>query len=179
MLPYLAGRSIVAATIGLLVFASAGSTAPTRARAASGVDGYRNVRTPIAVYGRQAGQPFYTVYLRLNRAVPSNPGNSPAAAVRLGGLGLSEAPGPGASSMGFLRAPSGTGRHCYEQQLPLSQPGTYPPEMNTPRAGRKLKVEVFIRGARSALVAEVRLRRRATPQGGGRPYLRELHCGGN
>jgi hypothetical protein len=176
MLPPHAGRSIAIATIGVLAFASAAPSAPPSSRTTGGFDGYRIVRAPIAVYGREAGQPFYIVYLRLNRAVPSNPGNSPAATVRLGGLGLSQAPGPGESSMGFLRAPSGAGRHCYEQQLPLSQPGTYPPEMNTPRVGRKLKVEVFIRGVRSALVTEIRLRRRALPQHGGREYLRELHC---
>jgi hypothetical protein len=133
----------------------------------------------LAVYGREAGQPFYIVYLRLNRAVPSNRGNSPAATVRLGGLGLSQAPGSGQSSMGFLRSPSSRGRHCYEQQLPLSQPGTYPPEMNTPRAGRLLEVGVFIRGVRSALTTKVRLRRRAAPESGGRAYLHELHCAAN
>ena len=169
-------RRFIVLTTTALTLAGAGSATTAVAHAASGIDGFRLVRTPIAVYGREAGQPIYTVYLRLNRAVPSNPGNSPAAAVRLGGLGLSQAPSPGGSSMGFLRAPSSAGRHCYEQQLPLSQPGTYPPAMNTPRVGRKLEVEVFIRGVRAPLVTEVLLRRRSAPQSGGRAYLRELHC---
>jgi hypothetical protein len=131
------------------------------------------VRQPIAVYGREAGQPIYFVFLRLHPAVPRNSDGSPAAAVRLGGLGLSQP--PTSSSMGFLTAPAGQGRHCYEQQLVLSQ-GPYPPTLARPRPGLRLSVEVLVRGLAKPLTATVTLRRRISPASGARPYVRELGC---
>jgi hypothetical protein len=136
-------------------------------------EAFKFVRKPIAVYGREAGQPIYFIYVRLNRAVPRNTNGSPAAAVRLGGLGLSRP--PTSSSMGFLKATSTPGRYCYEQQLTLPQ-GPYPPIMGHPRPGLRLSVDVLIRGVAQPLTTTVALRRRQSPTTGARPYLRELHC---
>jgi hypothetical protein len=136
-------------------------------------EAFKLVREPIAVYGREAGQPIYFVYIRLNRAVPRNSNGSPAATVRLGGLGLSRP--PTSSSMGFLKASSSPGRYCYEQQLTLPQ-GPYPPIMGQPRPGLRLSVEVLIRGLAQPLTTTVTLRRRFGRTIGAKPYLSELHC---
>lgn len=136
-------------------------------------EAYKPVGKPIAVYGREAGQPIYFVYIRLNRVVPRNSNGSPAATVRLGGLGLSRP--PTSSSMGCLTAPSSSGRYCYEQQLTLPQ-GPYPPMMGHPRPGLRLSVAVLIRGLAQPLTTTVTLRRRLGPTIGTKPYLRELHC---
>lgn len=146
---------------------------PDARQRASSAGGVQLVRQPIAAYGREGGQPIYFVYLRLNRPVPRNSNDSPAAAVRLGGLGLSRP--PTSSSMGFLSAPSSQGRYCYEQQLVLPQ-RPYPPIVASPRPGLRLSFELIVRGRDTPLTTTVALRRRAGPAAGARPYLRELRC---
>jgi hypothetical protein len=167
------GLAIGVAMTVLAVAAMDAAGVVDRARPREPAAGFTLVGTPIAVYGRDVGQPIYFVYVRLSRAVPRNSNGSLAAAVRLGGLGLSRP--PTSSSMGFLSAPSRVGHHCYEQQLVLPQ-GPYPPKMGDPRPGRRLSVEVFIRGRSSPLRATVTLRRRAARTGAAKRYLRELHC---
>jgi hypothetical protein len=173
-------RTVIGIAVMIAVLAvcaaSAGSAAsPREVRHMTATDGqvFRLVREPIAVYGREAGQPIYFVYIRLNRGVPRNSNGSPAATVRLGGLGLSRP--PTSSSMGFLTAPSSSGRYCYDQQLTLPQ-GPFPPIMGHPRPGLRLSVEVLIRDFAKPLTTTVTLRRRASATIGAKPYLRELHC---
>lgn len=166
---------IVAFVAALAAPAALASTAaPTDARqSATAARRVELVRQPIAVYGREAGQPIYFVFLRLNPAVPRNSNGSPAAVVRLGGLGLSQP--PTSSSMGFLTAPASEGRHCYEQQLVLPQ-GPHPPILARPRPGLRLSVEVLVRGLAKPLTATVTLRRRISRASGVKPYVRELGC---
>ena len=170
----LLGAATIVAAFALLVdLTTSARSADVVGRSTTTSEAFRLLRTPIAVYGREAGQPIYFVYIRLNRAVPRNSNGSPGAAVRLGGLGLSQP--PTSSSMGFLTAPSRPGRHCYEQQLVLPQ-GPFPPVMGHPRPGLRLTVEVLVRGVAKPLTTTVTLRRRQSPTVGSRPYLRELHC---
>ena len=165
---------IVAFVAALAASAASASTAATEARQrATAARTVELVRQPIAIYGREAGKPIYFVFLRLHPAVPRNSNGSPAAAVRLGGLGLGQP--PTSSSMGFLTAPASEGRHCYEQQLVLPQ-GPYPPVLARPRPGLRLPVEVLVRGLAKPLTATVTLRRRISPASGARPYVRELGC---
>jgi len=155
----------VAATLATLALAPVTS----QARAAS----FRLAGEPIAVYGREAGEPVYYVFVRLNRELPRTTSGGPAAAVRLGGIGLDEAPSE--QGLGLLNA-GRRGRHCYQQQLPLP-PGPVPVEMRHPRAGRVVRAEVLIRGQTRRLVDDVRLRRRVTRVNMSARYLRELGCG--
>lgn len=169
----LAAATIVAAFAMLVGSTDSARSAGVAGRSTTTTEAFKLLRTPIAVYGREAGQPIYFVYIRLNRAVPRNSNGSLGAAVRLGGLGLSQP--PTSSSMGFLTAPSRPGRYCYEQQLVLPQ-GPFPPVMGHPRPGLRLTVEVLIRGLAKPVTTTVTLRRRHSPTVGVGPYLRELHC---
>jgi hypothetical protein len=163
------------AAVALSAVPAGGAPSARRERqlTTSSADAIELVRRPIAVFGREAGQPIYFVYLRLNRPVPRNSNRSPAATVRLGGLGLSRP--PTSSSMGFLTASSSPGRYCYEQQLTLPQ-NAYPPIMGQPRPGLRLSVEVLIRGVAQPFTTTATLRRRQSATSGARSYLRELHC---
>lgn len=163
---------LAAALTGVAALPSAAAP-PSSRQSAIEVGSVELVRPAIAVYGREAGQPVYFVFLRLNRAVPRNSNGSPAAAVRLGGLGLGHA--PTSSSMGFLTVPSSGGRHCYEQQLVLPE-GHFPSIMARPRPGLRLPVEVPVRGLAEPLETTVSLRRRIDRASGAEPYLRELMC---
>jgi hypothetical protein len=165
--------AIFAAVVLSAAPASSRSSRRERDLTAAGGAAFELGGKPIAVYGREAGQPVYFVYIRLNRAVPRNSNHSPAATARLGSLGLSRP--PTFSGMGFLTAPSSPGRYCYEQQLTLPQ-GPYPPIMGHPRPGLRLSVEVLIRRLAQPLTTTVTLRRRPSPRTGATPYLRELHC---
>lgn len=172
-----ARRAVLLSTAAMAATTATSDALPigSDAHGAGGAVAFELVRKPIAVYGRDAGQPIYLLYVRLNRPVPRNPSGRPAAAVRLGGLGLSRP--PTSSSMGFLTARSNRGRYCYEQQLVLPL-GPDPPAMGDPRPGRRLSVHVLIRGLDEPLRATVALRRRVRRVNSSEPYLRELRCFG-
>jgi hypothetical protein len=87
----LVGTAAMLAAVVVSAVPASGARSARRERqlTTSSGDAIELFRRPIAVYGREAGQPIYFIYIRLNRPVPRNSNHSPAATVRFGGLGLS------------------------------------------------------------------------------------------
>lgn len=133
---------------------------------------YRFVGHPIAVFTHDRHAIPFFVYVRLNRSVPQNRNHTKAAAIQIDGVGPGPAPASDRSHGWGILTGSPT-RHCYEQPLDTSLDRHLPPALARPRQGRRVTIELFVRGA-APLKTEVRLT--SGVPANERRYLRELGC---
>lgn len=144
----------------LLLLASAALVAP----AAAAPSEYRLVGAPVVVYHYpESGNVYFDILVRTNRALPRQENGSIVAGARVDGYGpdlnfTREQESVG----GFSRGSSDRGApYCYSQTtLNVIAPPTG--EISRPRAGRRVRVDVYIKGQDDPLSDTVELRRGGT-----------------
>ena len=170
-------RVITAGVLGALALwgGSGGTRAPTSHAAEGERPEVALVGRPIATFARRAQRaPEYTVYARLNRALPRTTSGGLYGGFRLGQLGITKiAPDGLSSGLGTLGRRDG--RHCYFQTLTAPVTGM-PPSMARPRTGKRHRVEVRIGGVPAPLVSSTRLRRASSTPRAVQRIKRELGC---
>ena len=166
-------RAIAVAAV-LAAALSAGAKADEHT---SSNDGYRFVRTPIVLFRPLSSKVEYIVYTRLNRAVPRLANGSPLAGAHVNDYGLDLPPAPGSESGWGLATGGNKIHHCYTESF-LNVLTPLPGSLRNPRAGRPVKVAVYISGRARPVTATAhmeRFRSRGTEPRTD-PYLRRLGC---
>lgn len=142
----------------LIVIVASGAVPVTTTQASPR---YRLARPPVVVYHYpSSGNVYFEISVRMNRALPRRGGRTIFAGARINGYGPRLDFGRQQESSGGFSSGGGNrpGRYCYDQST-INLIAPPPGRLARPKAGRRVHIQVFIKGRCTPLSAVVKLRR--------------------